>query len=71
MSSPYSGLSNGELIALLIYKDKNASCNAEIMESMRISYIKAQAEIEDLKKKCDSLLKTTRSLAEEVVLAHS
>jgi len=71
MSTPYSGLSKGELIALLIYKDSNASCNAEIMESMRISLIKAYAEIEKLKEKCASLLKTSHSLAQEVVLAHS
>lgn len=71
MVTPYQDLSKEELTALLIYKDRNASCNAEIMESMRISLIKAHAEIEKLKEKCDSLLRTSRSLAEEVVLAHS
>jgi len=69
--SDYKDWEKDKLIERLLFVEANARLNGDIMECIRIRYIKAMNQIETLKEKCDTLYKCVKDVAQEVVIAHS
>jgi hypothetical protein len=69
--SEYKDWEKDKLIERLLFVEANARLNADIMECIRIRYIKAINDVESLKEKCASFNRMCKDLAQEVVIAHS
>jgi hypothetical protein len=69
--SDYKDWDNDKLIEKLLFVEANARLNADIMECMKIRYIKSLNEVEALKEKCAAFNRTCKHLAEEIVIAYS
>ena len=69
--SDYKNWEKDKLIEKLLFVEANARLNADIMECIRIKYIKSMNDVEALKEKCATFNRTCKHLAEEIIIAHS